>query len=166
MNRNTVTVQWYERINGDPSEDYVEPVRTEQFKVVNVERDLEGNTTLYGYEENGLLRCVVLSEGTTEKVQRPDWDEAHIPLEHFKFDTVAEHITQLIMNDPEVTRWCDQVARESSGTVNWSADDFEAYEQTHQYDLYWSSYAAAQVKLINAAAVKLGPLSEFERSQG
>ena len=64
-------------------------------------------------------------------------------------------IDQFVMNDPEIGRYCDRIARERSGTTFWSKDEFEQNEDTSQYALYWSIYVEVQVKLVTEAALNL-----------
>lgn len=67
----------------------------------------------------------------------------------------AQILAQSIMNDKEIGKVCDRIAREMSGTRYWASDTFEQSEDTAQYDLYWSVYAAVQSKITALAAVKL-----------
>lgn len=70
-------------------------------------------------------------------------------------EQAAETLAQSILDDPAIGRVCDRIARDQSGTKFWSSDMFEQYEDTAQYDLYWSVYAAVQSKITALASIKL-----------
>ena len=70
-------------------------------------------------------------------------------------DRLAELLTQVVMDHEEISDYCKRKANEHAGTKFWSSDDFEHYEDTAQYDLYWSSYARFMSVIVAAAMIKL-----------
>lgn len=74
-----------------------------------------------------------------------------------QIDRLAEQLVEQIMSDEGITRYCDHQARRYSQTISWDPDEFERNENTAQYDLYWSSYAATQVSIVLLAVQKLTP---------
>ena len=74
-------------------------------------------------------------------------------------DTPRERLVQLavetIMNLPDLCNYADRIARQQAGVKYWNAQDFERNEDTAQYDLYWSVYAAVQGRIALDAAKEL-----------
>lgn len=70
-------------------------------------------------------------------------------------ERLVQQLIQSVMDDSEIGRFCDRYARQQSGTQFWSAEDFEANEQSAQYELYWANYARVQGQLVIDAGMDL-----------
>ena len=65
---------------------------------------------------------------------------------------IVEKIVQYVMDDEDLTKHADQVARLNSKTIDV---DLDTIEDTAQYGLYWASYAEEQARVIGLVQQKL-----------
>lgn len=70
-------------------------------------------------------------------------------------DRLVHLVTEQVMNSAEIGRFCDRYAREHSGTVFWSEQDFEDNERTAQYELYWAVYSRVMGQIVIDAGNEL-----------
>ena len=72
-------------------------------------------------------------------------------------DRHAYHLADLVMEDPEINDWVIRKAKQSSGTVYWTPEQWEQYENTAQYDYYWSEHVRFQCMVMSRAlSIQLG----------
>jgi len=63
---------------------------------------------------------------------------------------LIQSLADQFMAHPEISRISDEGARELSGTKDWSPDQFEQMESSHQYQLYYAEKQRIQAELCSS----------------
>ncbi len=72
-----------------------------------------------------------------------------------QYEDLGEQIAQLILDHQGTADVCNQVANERAGSASWTPQQWEQYEDTPQYDLYWATYTQTQIKIVICALSKI-----------
>ncbi len=78
-------------------------------------------------------------------------DREPAPSLEYPAEVLAQHIT----DDDKIGAICKDIANKRSGTKYWTPEQWEEYENTAQYDLYWAVYTETQVKIVTIALGKI-----------
>ena len=67
-------------------------------------------------------------------------------------EPIVESLVEHVIDHKELNELADRVARQFSGTEDI---DMGTIEETHQYGLYWASYAEEQARIVGMVQQKL-----------
>jgi hypothetical protein len=68
---------------------------------------------------------------------------------------LADRLVNHVFEQPWFQSVVDQLAKEDSGTVVWSEKEWQMYEDTYQYKLYYSLLTEYTMIVLNKACTKL-----------
>lgn len=60
----------------------------------------------------------------------------------------AENLVEHLLGHKEISEFAAKIARDMSGTTEWSEQDWEQNEEDPRYMLYWECYASVHTKII------------------